>query len=282
MDAHTAGKVPQALIRWVRVLWPVVFLVPLGFWAGRYCALSITDPIYHALLWAHQRIWMIWAALALLSVGSAAARLFGAEQQVSALLDFASEPPSDVLSIFNEIRSWLDMSAGLVVLDLPARIAFPHWRRNAAVVSTGMLQGLTPSEVRLVMLHELEHLQRRDQWHALVWHGFFALLILPGFSAVEQLLNRRRERSVDDMCRSASPTTYEHLLERNAIRRDKLYGSICTSKAGVLGLSGLNAAPQYLADRTLPAALSVLILALVLLSQMLFISALPFLLTHHC
>lgn len=282
MDAQNAGKAPQAVIRWVRILWPVVFLVPLGFWAGRYCALSITDPVYHTLLWAHERIWMIWAALALLSVGSAAARVFGAEQQVTALLDFAAEPTSDVQSIFNETRSWLDVSAELVVLDLPARIAFPHWRRNAVVISSGMLRGLTPSEERLVMLHELEHLRRCDQWRALVWRGFFALLILPGFSAVEQLLNRRRERSVDDMCRLASPATYARLLERNSIRRDKLYGSICTSKAGVLGLAGLNAAPQYLADRTLPAALSVLILALVLLSQMLFISALPFLEAHHC
>lgn len=282
MDAQNAGRPPQAFIRWVRTLWPVVFLVPLGFWAGRDCALSITDPVYHALLWAHERIWMIWAALALLSVGSAAARVFGAERGVSVLLDFASEPTSDVQSIFNETRSWLNMSAGLVVLDLPARIAFPHWRRNAVVISSGVLRGLTRSEVRLVMLHELEHLRRRDQWRALVWHVFFALLILPGFSAIEQLLNRRRERSVDDMCRLASSTTYARLLERNTIRRDKLYGSICTSKVGVPGLAGLNAAPQYLADRTLPAALSVLVLALVLLSQMLFISALPFLETHHC
>ena len=71
MKAQNAGKAPQAVIRWLRILWPVVFLIPLGFWAGRYCALSITDPVYHAILWAHERIWMIWAALALLSVGSA-------------------------------------------------------------------------------------------------------------------------------------------------------------------------------------------------------------------
>ena len=282
MDAQNARRAPQAVIRWVRIVWPVAFLIPLGFWAGRYCALTITDPVYHALLWAHERIWMIWAALAVLSVGSAAARVFGAEQQVSTLLDFTSEPACDVQSTFDEIRSWLDMSARLVVLDLPARIAFPHWRRNGVVISSGMLLGLTPSEVRLVMLHELEHLRRHDQRRALAWHTFFALFILPGFGAVEQILNRRRERSVDDICRSASAATYDKLLERNAIRRDKMYGSICTSKATVPGLAGLNAAPQYLADRTLPAAVSVLILALVLLSQMLFISALPFLETHHC
>lgn len=282
MTVRGARNAARTTIRWIRILWPAVFLIPLGFWAGRYCSLSLTDPIYHALLAAHVHIAMIWAALAILSLGTATVRVFVLEQQVGTLLKFRSEPSQNVQAIFEEVKSWLETSAELIVLDLPNPIAFPLWRKNAIVVSEGMFRGLKASGARLVLLHELEHLRRNDQWRALLWHVLFALLILPGFGAVEQLLNRKRERAVDAICGSDSPDTYANLLLRGSTRRDKLYGSICTSNVGVPGLTGLNAEPEYLADRTLPAALSVLVLGLVVLSQLLFFSTLPFLETHHC
>jgi len=268
--------------RWIRVVWPVVFLIPLGVLAGRFCTFSITDPIYHGLVGAHEWIWAIWAGLALLSVTSAAWQLLAAEREVGPLLRFACDPPRDIRATFDGCCTQLGMPAGLVFIALPNPIAFAHWRGRAVVLSAGMVSELSPEDIGLVMRHELLHLRRADQWRAFAWNMFFAMLVLPGFRAVEQILNRRREHAVDDACRIGHEAAYAQLLLRNSPRRDGLYGSICTSSAGIPGLAGLNLPPDYLTDRSLPAIVAVTVLALVLFSQILFIAALPYLQANHC
>lgn len=277
-----AAETATMVVRWIRSIWPIVFLVPLGVFAGRFCSLSVTDPIYHGLLTAHEHLTAIIIGLAGLSIASVAVNVAVSESALNVLLRLSIDAPQEVGSQFEDVRARLGVKSKLLYLDLHQRIAFPHWRANTVVISAGMIVGSSAEEVRLILLHEIAHLRRRDQYRALAWRVMFALFILPGFGAVEQILNRRRESAVDRTCLSEQPHVYENLLRRSSVRRDKLYGSICTPGIGVPGLSGLNASPYYLADRTLPAAISICVLALVFLGQMLFVSAFPFLTTHHC
>lgn len=279
---QSATKAAIIFVRWVRTLWPVAFLVPLGVFAGRYCNLSVTDPFYHALLWAHERLPEIVLGLAALSLARLAVSVAISESSLNVLLRFASDAPENIRSEFENLQAQTGSAATLVYLNLPQRVAFPHWRANAVVVSAGMMRDLSKDGVRMVLSHEIAHLRRRDQYRALAWRVFFALLILPGFGAVEQLLNRRREAAADRKLMAENHRVYSDLLRRNSSRHDGLYGSICTPGVEIPGLSGLNASPQYLADRIQPAAIAISVLALVLFSQMLFLSTLPYLKSHHC
>lgn len=276
------AKTGVLLVRWVRSLWPIVFLIPLGVFAGRFCRFSLTDPAYHALLSAHQDLPVILVALAALSLGSVAVSVAVSESSLNVLLRLACAPPPAIQTEFEDVRSQIGVASTLIYLDLQQRVAFPHWRANAVVLSACAVRDASRLEIRLMFLHELAHLRRRDQYRALAWRLFFALLILPGFGAVEQLLNRAREAAVDRTCMGEHPDVYSRLLQRSSTRRDKLYGSVCTPGVGIPGLSGLNASPQYLADRTQPAAIAISVLALVLINQLFFLSALPYLKAHHC
>lgn len=280
--SSVATSAAIVLVRSIRSVWPIVFLVPLGVFAGRFCNLSLADPIYHALLAAHEHINSILIGLAALSLASVAVSAAVSESSLNVLLQLSCEPPEELRLEFEQARERMGVKSNLLYLDMQQRIAFPHWRANAVVVSAGMLQDCSAEEIRLVLLHEIAHLRRRDQYRALAWRVFFAIFILPGFSAVEQLLNRNRESAVDARCLLEHADVYRNLLQRSSVRRDKLFGSICTPGIGIPGLSGLNASPHYLADRTLPAAISIGVLALVLFSQILFLWGLPFLSTHHC
>ena len=108
-------------------------------------------------------------------------------------------------------------------VDRPSVLGFV---RPRILLPVGLLETLTPAELQQVLLHELEHLRRRDDWTNLL--GRLALVIFP-LNPVLLWLERRlateRELACDDRvleatgARKAYATCLAHLAEHTLLRR---------------------------------------------------------------
>ena len=274
------------MLRWVRALWPLIFLVPLGLFAGRLCWINIIDPAYHSLIWLHERLLLLLATFAVLSVSFAAYRFVRVQDNLRLLLSFRSETPKDIARIFSEAAEVQRVSARLDFIDVPTRFCFTIFSGPSIIISRGFAEGLSAEQLAMVAQHEVLHVQRRDPWRSIAWHLFFAGLVLPGFEAPEMLLHLRREHAVDTAVvnQTHNAPAYQELLRHCSKRRDRAYGAICTTGVGLHSQARDmdQAAPTYLWERAFPAMVSVTTLALVLFSHSIFMKTLPYLQAHHC
>lgn len=270
---------------WARALWPLIFLLPLGILAGRFCWLNIVDPVYHSLVWLHEHLISILLAFAVLSIAMATYRFIQVQDRLRLLRSFRSDPPADLKVVFNEEASAKQIDVRLEYIDVPTRFCFTIFSGPTIVISRGFAEDLSPYQLELVARHEVLHVQRRDPWRSMGWHLFFAGLVLPGFDAPETILHLRRERAVDlaIVKQTQDAQGYQDLLKHCSRRRDGAYGAICTSSIGVhRGARDLDQAPGYLWEHSFPAMVSIATLGLVFFSHSLFMSSLPYLKQHHC
>jgi beta-lactamase regulating signal transducer with metallopeptidase domain len=108
-------------------------------------------------------------------------------------------------------------------LEVPTAIGF----RNAAVILPAwMLENTPAEELKYILLHELAHVRRRDDWTNLAQKLLKALLFfLPSVWWIERRLSLDREMACDDavLAHSGSPRGYAeclaHLAERSFLRR---------------------------------------------------------------
>ena len=108
-------------------------------------------------------------------------------------------------------------------LEVPTAIGF----RNAAVILPGwMLENTPPEELKYILLHELAHLKRRDDWTNLAQKVMKALLFfLPSVWWIERRLSLDREMACDAavLAHSGTPRGYAeclaHVAERSFLRR---------------------------------------------------------------
>ena len=108
-------------------------------------------------------------------------------------------------------------------VDRPSVLGFVHPR---ILLPVGLVETLSPAELQQVLLHELEHLRRRDDWTNLL--GRVALVVFP-LNPVLLWLERRlaieRELACDDSvleatgARKAYATCLAHLAEHTLVRR---------------------------------------------------------------
>ncbi len=108
-------------------------------------------------------------------------------------------------------------------VDRPSLLGFFHPR---ILLPAGLVETLSPAELQQVLLHELEHLRRRDDWTNLL--ARLALVVFP-LNPVLLWLERRlateRELACDDRvlqatgARKAYATCLAHLAEHTLIRR---------------------------------------------------------------
>ncbi len=272
--------------RWVRMLWPLIFFLPLGILSGKLCWISVVDPAYHGLIWLHERLPIIVLVLAAISVCIAAYRFMRLQDSLRLLLSLSVAPPVALERIFLANQHSKDHTVQLKYIDIGNRFCFTIFDGPSIVVSRGFVENLSAQDLHLVAMHEISHVKRRDPWRAIGWHLFFAGLILPGFEAVETVLHLRRERVVDAgvVSETHDENRYNELLERCSVRRDRAYGSICTGGVAMNEPVGemASSSPEYLWDRAFPAMVSAALLLLVFLSHDFFIKSLPYLQTHHC
>ena len=259
-------------MRIARVLLFAVLLVPLGLLAGRFCSIDVVDPVYHGLLWLHEHLLILVVTFGAVSAATAILRFARISEQLRALEMLSSETPTAVARAFARV-TYQRRPAAVVYVDVPAVFCFAVFGRRV-MISRGFTELLDDDELRLVAEHEVLHAERGDPLRALLWHLFFAALVVPGFDRLEAILYARRERAVDLRARSLDPPGYDALIER--------FDTTMCGRAPVAAFrtSGLQAV--QVVQALVPAAAPLAFLAMLLTSQILFTSNLSYLLAHHC
>lgn len=260
-------------MRFVRLLWILLFILPLGLLADRLCYLNIVDPTYHALVWMHERMGYVLLGLAMVSAAAAFARFLRIQGQLRSLETLRSETPSHIVYAFNEAATQFGVRASDVLyVDVPMVFCFAVFG-GRIVISRGFASLLEASDLRLVVAHELLHLRARDPLKALLWHLFFAALIVPGLEPLEDALYQRRERCVDRSARALDAIAYDRLLAQFS-------STMCTGTPSS-AFRVVESAPSAIRG-LLPTALPLGALALLVASHVSFVQNLSYLQAHHC
>jgi Zn-dependent protease with chaperone function len=262
-------------VRFIRALWPIVFLVPLSWWADRGCEFAGVDPLYHATLWIHERLGWFVGAIAVLSAAVVLTKIVVARLRFARLRAVAEPLPARVRAAIERSSAALAVAVPPVLyVDLAAPIATTVFGRTI-VLSRGFIDPLDDPDLELVMRHELAHVRKNDAVAGVLWHLAFAALLIPGFEPLERRLHARRERAANVTAAEGRVERYVSLVARIARGTDVCAGARL----------GLEAAVRRPEDRWLvwvaPVAVTCLAIALPL-SHAAFRHDLPYLLAHHC
>jgi Zn-dependent protease with chaperone function len=262
-------------VRFARALWPIVFLIPLSWWADRGCRLAGVDPLYHTTLWIHERLGWFVAALALISLAVVVANVVVARNRFADLKQLAEPIPARLQAAIERASAELGIAVPTVLyLDVGTPIATTVFGRTI-LFSRGFTEPLDDAELELVARHEIAHVRRHDATAGMLWHLAFAALLIPGFEPLERRLHARRERAANATAASGREERYLSLVIR--VSRG---AQLCADAR-----LGLEAAARRPEDRWLMwfAPLAVIALAVALpLSHAAFRHDLPYLLSHHC
>jgi len=108
-------------------------------------------------------------------------------------------------------------------LEVPTAIGFV---KPAIVLPAWLLEGIPAEELKFILLHEMAHLRRRDDWTNLAQQIVKAFLFfLPSIWWIERKLALDREMACDDavLAHSGTPHAYAeclaHVAERSFVRR---------------------------------------------------------------
>ena len=262
-------------MRFVRALWPVVFLIPLSWWAERGCSLAGVDPLYHTTVWVHERLGWFVAVFAAISAAVVIAKIAIARRRFARLQTVAEPMPARLQRALERASADFGIAVPRVLyLELAVPIATTV-SGSTILLSRGFIEPLDDGDLELVVRHEVAHVRRSDAGAGVLWHLAFAALLIPGFEPLERRLHARRERAANVAAAEDREDRYVALVAR--VSRGS---SLCADAQ-----LGLEAAARRPGDRWLMwfAPLAVACLAVALpLSHAEFRHDLPYLLSHHC
>jgi len=163
-------------------------------------------------------IFLVWAVVAFTGL----ARVALATIQVPRLR--AEAAPVDIQTLPAELQALIDdfqrsRPVRLLVsrrLEVPTAIGF---HKPAIILPAWLLESTPPEELKYILLHELAHLRRRDDWTNLAQKVLQALLFfLPSVWWIERRLGLDREMACDDavLAHSGTPRGYAACLARVA------------------------------------------------------------------
>lgn len=210
-----------SFVVWFSTLLATALLPLLNLHSGGNGTAPATE---HALVtisasWAGY-IFLTWVVLALAGL----ARVAVATLQVRRLRAQTTPVnmnglPSDVRALFQEFQQ--ARSVSLLIsrqLEVPTAIGF---RKPAILLPAWLLESTPAEELKYILLHELAHLSRRDDWTNLAQKILKSLLFfLPSVWWIERRLSMDREVACDDavLARSGTPRGYAECLARVAER----------------------------------------------------------------
>ncbi|MGA7380750.1 MAG: M56 family metallopeptidase [Terriglobales bacterium] len=179
---------------------------------------------------------LAWAALASVGLTRVALGLWQLRKlrRGSEAIDVASLDPvlRKTLGEFQSSRAVTIATSGK--LTVPAAIGF---FRPMIVLPQWVLQELSVMELNSILIHELAHLERRDDWTNLAQKVLRALLFFhPAVWWVERQLSLEREMACDEvvLSRTANPRAYAECLvtvaERSFMRRGLALAQAAVSK----------------------------------------------------
>lgn len=211
---------------WFSTLLATAFLPIFSFYLeSRPAAAVNTRAVFTVSTSVAWYVFLVWAVIALAGL----ARVVLATFQLRRLRSHA-EPveieslPADMRSLIEDAQKARPVSV-LVSdrLDVPTAIGF----HNPAVILPAWMVESTPAEeLKYILLHELAHLRRRDDWTNLAQKILKALLFfLPSVWWIERRLSLDREMACDDavLVHSGTPVGYAeclaHVAERSFLRK---------------------------------------------------------------
>ena len=166
---------------------------------------------------------LIWATIAALAL----MRVLAALWQVSRLRRISQE--IDLNSLMPEPRKVIEEFGWKVSLRFSDRVQVPvaiGFLKPAIVLPHWFLQEISAAELKHVLVHELTHLRRHDDWTNLAQKTIKAILFFhPVVWWVERRLSLEREMACDDavLAQSASPRDYalclSHIAEKSFVRK---------------------------------------------------------------
>jgi bla regulator protein blaR1 len=122
-------------------------------------------------------------------------------------------------------------------VQVPTAIGF---FKPAVVIPAWLLDDLSAEELNQIVLHELAHLRRRDDWTNLIQQVVKALFFFhPAVWWIEKKLSLEREMACDDavLAATAQPRAYAeclaHLAERTFIRRALIRKGVALAQAAL-------------------------------------------------
>jgi len=185
-------------------------------------------------------IFLTWAGVALIGLARVALALWQVRRLKagSATLD-ARELGPEIESLLREFgrerRVKLLVTKGL---EVPTAVGF---FRPAIVLPEWLLEGTPAQELKYIILHELAHLRRRDDWSNLAQQLVRSLFFfLPSVWWIERRLALDREMACDDavLAHSGTPQGYAECLARVA-ERSFLRRQLALAQAAVARLRQL-------------------------------------------
>jgi beta-lactamase regulating signal transducer with metallopeptidase domain len=229
--AWTALRLASGLRASTRfTLWMIVFLLVallpcFAIGRGLFGSPSLPSPapqtfsLHLNVAWAFA-LEVVWACASLFSLG----RLFLSGRQMRALLRNSVPVPFHALD--EEIQSVVTRSGKRAVeirlsdaVDAPSVVGF---FRPAVVVPRSLWSELAPNDMKQIILHEMAHLDRGDDWTNLLQKLLRSLSPLnPALVFAERHLCREREQACDDAVLDAAgnPRAYATCLTKLAENR---------------------------------------------------------------
>jgi len=175
-------------------------------------------------------VYLFWAWVATAGVG--VARVCVGLWRLSVLR--RSCAPVDLVSLRPELRESLEPSTRnaqtrTAALCVSERVSVPTVLglvKPTVVIPRWLMEELTPSELRQILLHEIAHLRRWDDWTNLAQKLVKAVLFFhPAVWWIEKQVSIEREMACDDavVAETANPRAYAacltHLAEKSFVRR---------------------------------------------------------------
>jgi beta-lactamase regulating signal transducer with metallopeptidase domain len=226
---------------WFSTLLITALLPLLSFYASHGAGGLAAPVITISTSWA-VHIVLVWAAIALAGL----ARVALATWQVhrlraeSAAVEWKLLSP-ELMALIEEFRRARPLS--LLVsrrLDVPTAIGF---FKPSIVLPEWLLKETPAEELKYIVLHEMAHLRRRDDWTNLAQQIVKALLFfLPSVWWIERKLSLEREMACDDavLAQSGTPRGYAeclaHVAERSFLRRQLALAQAAVSRVRQLSV----------------------------------------------
>jgi beta-lactamase regulating signal transducer with metallopeptidase domain len=203
------------VLPFVRGPWKVRGAQALGM-AGAHGLITLPDSI--ALY-----IFVAWAVVA----GLALMRVVLGLWQVQRLRRASDE--IDPATLHRRVRQVIEEFSGPLSLRVSDRVRVPTaigFFAPTVIVPNWFLEEMPAEELRHVLLHELAHLRRRDDWTNLLQKIIKAVIFFhPSAWWMEQQLSLEREIACDDavLAQAATPHEYaeclKHVAEKSFLRR---------------------------------------------------------------
>jgi beta-lactamase regulating signal transducer with metallopeptidase domain len=173
-------------------------------------------------VWA-MGFFILWIVIAVIAL----ARVVAGVWQVRHIRRSCTEiPEADLDPVLREVMRESSRPVRLLTSEetrIPAALGF---RNPAIVLPAWTLRELSPAELKPILIHELAHLRRHDDWTNLLQKAIRAILIFhPAVWWIDARLSMEREMACDDavLAATGNPRAYAgcliDLLEKGCARR---------------------------------------------------------------